>query len=81
MLLAKALGKENSLIIHHCSAHRDQLVFQKSMELHTDFVTLEKEVNSVYKVCKIILKSGYEDIENLLLITYLTLALLVEIKI
>lgn len=50
MLLAKALGKENSLIIHHCSAHRDQLVFQKSMEKHSDFVTLEKEVNAAYKV-------------------------------
>ena len=50
VLLAKALGKENSLIIHHCSAHRDQLVFQKSMEKHADFVRLEKEVNAIYKV-------------------------------
>ena len=53
VLFARALGKENSLIIHHCSAHRDQLVFQNSMEKHSDFVRLEKEVNGVYKVSEI----------------------------
>ena len=50
VLLAKALGKTGSFIIHHCSAHRDQLIFQKSMESYSDFVTLEKEVNTLYRV-------------------------------
>ena len=47
--LATALGKKKSFIVHHCSAHRDQLVFQKSMEEHSDFVQLEKEANALYR--------------------------------
>ena len=50
VLLARALEKGDSFIVHHCSAHRDQLIFQKSMELYKDFVTLETEVNSLYRV-------------------------------